>query len=318
MNQNKQNEEGVLILNSFISWVGGKKALRQELYRLFPKNYGRYIEVFGGGGWVLFGKPQDHCSMEVYNDYNNDLANLFLCTRDKPISLIKELGFLPLNSRSEFLILRQFLNRNEFEADYLAEEIALLERELPPPAAEELKKLMTERAEELDVRRAAAFYRLIRYSYGNECRSYCCKGVDIRKGFQTIWEASRRLSNTIVENKDFEDLIGLYDRPDAFFYCDPPYFETEGYYTVKFSQTDHKRLRDTLAQTQGKWMVSYNDCAFIRQLYEDYFIESVSRLNNLAQRYEGGMQYSEVVITNYNPKIEGRIQWREQMNLFDS
>lgn len=93
MNQNKQNEEGVLILNSFISWVGGKKALRQELYRLFPKNYGRYIEVFGGGGWVLFGKPQDHCSMEVYNDYNNDLANLFLCTRDKPISLIKELGF---------------------------------------------------------------------------------------------------------------------------------------------------------------------------------------------------------------------------------
>lgn len=87
MNQNKQNEEGVLILNSFISWVGGKKALRQELYRLFPKNYGRYIEVFGGGGWVLFGKPQDHCSMEVYNDYNNDLANLFLCTRDKGLSV---------------------------------------------------------------------------------------------------------------------------------------------------------------------------------------------------------------------------------------
>ena len=61
--------------------------------------------------WVLFGKPRDHAELEVYNDYNQDLSNLFLCTRDKPISLLKELGFLPLNSRSEFLVLRQFLAR---------------------------------------------------------------------------------------------------------------------------------------------------------------------------------------------------------------
>ena len=272
--------------------------------------------MFGGGGWVLFGKPQDHCSLEVYNDYNNDLSNLFLCTRDKPISLIKELGFLPLNSRREFYALRQLLARKEFEPDYLQEEIALLERELPPPAAEELKQLMTERAEEMDVRRAAAFYRLVRYSYGSDCRSYCCRGVDIRKTFQSIWEASRRLSNTVVENRDFEALIRLYDRPDAFFYCDPPYFETEGYYTAAFTEADHKRLRDTLAQTEGKWMVSYNDCAFIRTLYEGYFIQSVSRINNLAQRYEGGTPYAEVVITSYNPETEGRNNLQEQMNLF--
>ena len=56
-------------MNSIISWVGGKKALRDLIYLRMPKNYDRYIEVFGGGGWVLFGKPPDKC-MEVYNDFN--------------------------------------------------------------------------------------------------------------------------------------------------------------------------------------------------------------------------------------------------------
>jgi hypothetical protein len=51
----------------FISWVGGKKALRDLIYQRMPKKFGRYIEVFGGGGWVLFGRAPD-AAMEVYND----------------------------------------------------------------------------------------------------------------------------------------------------------------------------------------------------------------------------------------------------------
>ena len=62
-------------MNSIISWVGGKKALRDLIYLRMPTHYDRYIEVFGGGGWVLFGKPPDKC-MEVYNDFNSNLANL--------------------------------------------------------------------------------------------------------------------------------------------------------------------------------------------------------------------------------------------------
>jgi len=69
-------------LNSIISWVGGKKALRDLIYLRMPKHYDRYIEVFGGGGWVLFGKPPDKC-MEVYNDFNSnhgrEMAKRRLC-----------------------------------------------------------------------------------------------------------------------------------------------------------------------------------------------------------------------------------------------
>lgn len=117
----------------------------------------------------------------------------------------------------------------------------------------------------------------------------------------------------MVENKDFEALIRQYDREDAFFYCDPPYFETEGHYAVVFRREDHARLRDTLSEAKGKWMVSYNDCPFIRDLYAGYSITAVSRPNNLAQRYDGGCEYPEVIITNYSPGEQNRM---EQLSLF--
>ena len=94
-------------MNSIISWAGGKKALRDLIYQRMPVSYDRYIEVFGGGGWVLFGKPPDKC-MEVYNDFNSNLANLFYCVKERPMALLKELSFLPLNSRDEFVTLRKF------------------------------------------------------------------------------------------------------------------------------------------------------------------------------------------------------------------
>lgn len=296
--------------------MGGKKALRSIIYRLFPKSYGRYIEVFGGGGWVLFGKPPE-CKggKEVYNDYNGNLANLFYCVKNRTLAFLKELGFLPLNSRDEFSVLRRFFEKDEFDTEYLKEEMDLAQHNLSPPEFAEIEAILLQRAEPSDVWRAAAFFKLIRYSYGSGCTSYGCQSFDIRKAFHIIWQASRRLADTTVENKDFEALIRQYDRDDAFFYCDPPYYETEGCYAVEFRKTDHQRLRDTLAGSRGKWMVSYNDCEFIRELYEGYYITAVSRLSNLAQRYDGGCEFPEVIITNYDPKEREKASF--QMNLFD-
>ena len=61
-------------MNSFISWIGGKKLLRKQIIEQFPDDYERYVEVFGGAGWVLFGKEQK--GMEVYNDVNLSLIHI--------------------------------------------------------------------------------------------------------------------------------------------------------------------------------------------------------------------------------------------------
>ena len=296
--------------------MGGKKALRKLIYTMFPAKFDRYIEVFGGGGWVLFGKPPDARCMEVYNDFNSNLANLFYCVKNRPVDFLRELGFLPINSRDEFTVIRDFLDKKEFAQPYLKKEMELARHYLPPPDFEEIQAILLKNAEVTDVKRAAAFFKLIRYSYGSGCTSYGCQPFDVRKCFDAIWQASYRLANTVVENKDFEALIRQYDRESAFFYCDPPYYETEGHYEVVFRKEDHKRLRDTLAAGKGKWMVSYNDCAFIRDLYAGYTITAVTRINNLAQRYDGGCEFPEVIITNYDPRERANME-PHQLNLFD-
>lgn len=83
-----------------------------------------------------------------------------------------------------------------------------------------------------------------------------------------------------------------------------------------FRKEDHVRLRDTLAGIEGKFMVSYNDCAYIRELYQDFRIESVTRLNNLAQRYDGGCEFPEVLAANYDMN-ERRDSLPVQMSLFE-
>lgn len=51
-------------MNSFIGWIGGKRALRNEILQRMPADIGRYIEVFGGAGWVLFGREPSSKVME--------------------------------------------------------------------------------------------------------------------------------------------------------------------------------------------------------------------------------------------------------------
>lgn len=272
-------------MNSFMSWVGGKKALRDDVIIRMPPFYDKYIEVFGGAGWVLFRKTPEN-EAEVFNDFNGNLVNLYRCVRDNPAKLKYKLRYV-LNSREDFRWL-VFLH----------------------------KKGIFTRFHDYD--RAAKFYQLIRYSYGSALESFASQPHSIWNDFPLIDMASRRLQKVIIENQDFEVLIKHYDSPGSFFYCDPPYYATESYYKdVGFTKNDHVRLRDTLAKIKGKFLVSYNDCPEIRELwaYEGIHIESVRRMDNFRQRYSGGAMYNELFISNYDTSERERAE--HQLSLFD-
>lgn len=301
-------------LDSILSWVGGKKALRDLIYKRFPKKYGRYIEVFGGAGWVIFGKKPE--KNEVYNDYNNNLSNMFAVVRDQPLAFIEELGYLPENSRNIFGLYKEIISKQRIEDKYVEEEMKRVKVFFTELQQSEIHEIMKKhRIVGQCVKLAAAFFKLIRYSYGSGGKNYGCRGYDIRNAFSLIWDLSERMANVVIENKDFQDLIIQYDRPDTFFYCDPPYYKTEGHYEVVFTKEDHIRLRDTLKNIQGKFLLSYNDCPFIRELYKDFYIESCTRTNNLALRYNSKAEFPEVLISNYNP-MEGKVM-QKQIGLFD-
>lgn len=270
-------------INSFMAWVGGKKALRDEILARFPRNYKRYIEVFGGAGWVLFHKPPGN-DCEVFNDFNGNLVNLYRCVREQPEALRNELRYM-LNSRLDF---------------------------------EYMKGMLHSQAVLPDVRRAAYYYALIRYSYAAGTSTFGSQPHAMWNNFPLIESAAGRLQKVVIENKDCVKLIRQYDRPESFFYCDPPYYNADQYYeAVSSDGFDHAGLADALLGIKGKFLLSYNDCPEIRALYDrpGIVVEGISRLSNIAQRYENGKQYPELLISNYDTTELARSC--VQLTLFD-
>lgn len=282
-----------------VSRVGNKSSILNILYAVFPLQYGRFVDVFGGSGSVLLGKEQID-SFEVYNDYDRNLVNLFHCMKERTMATIREIGFCNLNSREDFNSVKKFFEFEEFKDDFYREELLLTELMFPPPEANELNEIRTRITKDYDVRRATMFLKLLRYSYSSGCKSFASQPFDIRKLFELIKQLENRMANVVVENQDFETLIKHYDRQDTFFYADPPYFSTEDMYAVGFNWSDHVRLKDTLSKIQGKFLLSYNDCPEIRELYKGFSMLDFSRTHSMAQRYEAGKEFKELLISNYD------------------
>jgi DNA adenine methylase len=250
-------------MNSFISWIGGKKLLRKKILEQFPDpdSFKRYIEVFGGAGWVLFACDK-HAAMEVFNDANGELINLYRIVKHHPEALQKELEWL-LMSREQFF---DELNRNTSGLT--------------------------------DIQRAARYFCIIRESFGANLHTFRSSARDMQKAVDYLKVVSNRLNKVVIENQDFEKLINSYDRPDALFYLDPPYYEAEKYYPDRFNPEDHKRLCDCLGGIKGKFILSYNDCPRIRELYEGYTLVEVERADNLVTKSES-RKYKELIIKNF-------------------
>ena len=85
-----------------------------------------------------------------------------------------------------------------------------------------------------------------------------------------------------------------------------------------FQEKDHIRLRDALMKIEGKFLLSYNDCEFIRELYDgpNIQIKSFTRINNIKQRYDNGAQFSEILVANYDMD-ERKESKPSQINIFD-
>ena len=236
--------------------------------------------------------------------------------RDRPLAFIRELGFLSLNSRDDFKALKHFFRKEEFDDAFLEEELELTEILLPEPNAGELRELMNTMRQDYDLRRAAMFLKLIRYSYSSGGKSFACQPFTLRSLFGLIEQYSRRCENVVIENQDFEVFIKHYDRPGGFIYCDPPYFSSEYVYDCGFAWEDHLRLHDVLTGAKSKFLLSYNDCPEIRELYDGCSFFDFKRVHSMVQKYEAGKEFPELLIGNYD-LYERQRERGNQLTLFD-
>ena len=96
---------------------------------MFPKEFGRYIEIFGGSGAVLLGKEPS--KFEVYNDIEGELVNFFRVVKNRPAELLLELDLLPLNSREEFASWLHFHDGGNEPTIHLPDQVEIIDRTTP-------------------------------------------------------------------------------------------------------------------------------------------------------------------------------------------
>lgn len=230
---------------NMIPYIGGKSRISSWVIGNFPKEYEEmtYCEVFGGGGWVLFKKEKSR--VEIYNDLNKDLVNLFKVIRD---------NYEEFHHRSEWV---------------------LHSREMYNEARERLKndKFLNEieRGMNYAINRVQSFSGQGGWGYEISANKESSgKWYPFLRRLEYI---NARLKKVQIECLDFEKVIKKYDRPGTIFYLDPPYLGTEYYYNqsgVKFKHEDHLRLFEVISSIKGKFLLSYYDNPTIKEMWKNY------------------------------------------------
>jgi len=254
---------------------GGKFRLAPRLVKLLPPHK-IYVEVFGGAASVLLAKPPSR--IEVYNDVNGSLVNLFETIRNHPLLFLERCEQL-LYSRQLYSAWKDQLAENFQDADVDTIEAAVR-------TAYSITSSFTG-----DPTKGWAFDRS--GSGGGSNR------------WATIWDkvkfVSERLRRVNIDHLDFRKCIEYWDTPATLFFLDPPYYDVSSGGFYQFTPHDHEELRLVLGKVQGKWMLTYDDAQEIREMYKDCEVRPISsslssqKVDNGAKR----VRLRQLLITNF-------------------
>ena len=223
-------------------YPGGKTLIRRWIINNFPEHK-QYVEVFGGAGSVMVGK--DRSESEVYNDVNSDCIKFFEAVKHHGEELAEWMEATPYS--------RELFERWTDEYPEWPDDI---------------------------VEHAGRFAFIQNANFGGKLlgessATYSVNKADntrLDKGGSKVWAGkpddirwlTERFKAVNIEHLDFQELMNKYDKPGAFYYCDPPYIDVgDGYYNTEDAknnnQFDHGRFIDTLLGLENaEWLVSYD------------------------------------------------------------
>lgn len=157
--------------------------------------------------------------------------------------------------------------------------------------------------------RAAAFFILNRITFSGTSLSggYSQGSFDGRfteSSIQRVVNVAPLLKNVKITNTDYSDILHA-DGENVFIFLDPPYYTATksalyGDSGKLHKNFDHERFANEVKSCNHKWMITYDDCDYIRELYKDYKIipfELMYGMRNVSKN--AIMKGNEVVILNY-------------------
>lgn len=248
-----------------VPWIGGKRRLAKVLLPLFPE-HSCYVEPFCGAAALFFMK--EPVEAEVLNDINGDLVSLYRVVQ---------------NHLDEFV--RQF-------------RWALTSRQIYGWMKESAVEPLT------DIQRAARFYYLQKLGFGGKVNGRTFgtattspPRLNLLRIEEDLSAAHLRLSQTYIEHLEWSECIRRYDRQHTLFYCDPPYWGTEGY-GVGFGLEQYDRMAELARTIKGRMIISVNDIPEMHKAFAGLNITSVG-INYTVGGAGKGADRQELIIRNF-------------------
>lgn len=233
------------------AWFGGKRYLAKRIIeRIDTIPHSLYAEPFVGLGGVFLRRRRQP-KMEVANDLNGEVVNLFRVVREHPDELARQFNWA-VASRLEF---RRLVRT-------------------PPDTL-------------TDVQRAARFVYLQKLAFGGKPATLMTEGqmslnrtgaeMGTNQLRRRVAAAHRRLQRVRLECLPWDAFMRRYDRPHTLFYLDPPYWGHENDYGKgMFARADFERMAAILRELQGRFILSLNDLPEVREIFAGFDFQEVT------------------------------------------
>ena len=209
------------------SYYGGKQNLVKTILPLIPPHT-TYVEPFVGGGAIFWAKKKSE--VEVINDNNRELINFYEVVQNEFVDLEKLIR-ITLHSRS--------LHN---DANVVYNNPHMFTR--------------IQRAWAIWVLAAESFSSMFDGSWGyDKIKGTTSQKITNKRDAFTI-DYAIRIQNVQIECTDALRIIRSRDYEDAFFYVDPPYYNSDCGHYDGYSIEDFEQLLKTLSHIKGKFLLS--------------------------------------------------------------
>ncbi len=243
-----------------LKWAGGKTQILEYLLTRTPKNYGKYIEPFIGGGALFFALSPEQA---VIADSNPELINLYSVIANEIDSLVHVLNTY----------------KNEKEIFYQERQKDWTELSSVEAAARTVYLNRTCFNGLYRVNKKGQF----NVPYGAYANPKICDT-------NNLYAASKLLQNKIIVCEDYKDVLKKYAQPNDFIFLDPPYLPVSEYSDFKrytkeqFYSEDHQELAVEVARLSemGCHVVLTNsNHPLVHDLYSRYQLDVYQTRRNI-------------------------------------
>jgi DNA adenine methylase len=255
------------MIKSPLRYPGGKSRAVDLIAKILP-DFQEFREPFVGGGSIFIHLKQLFPNRKFWiNDLYTELYKFWQVSQTDLESVVKQVETWK----------KEFQNGKELHK-FLAENIASFN----------------------DLQTASTFFifNRITFSGTTEAGGFSQQAFEKRFTDSSIWRLQQLenvLENVKITNFDYQNVIEP-EGENVLIYLDPPYFSATksalyGKNGKLHKAFDHQRFAETLKNCPHKWLITYDDCEFIRELFSFAEITSWDLMYGMRNQTNAGKNF---------------------------